>query len=184
MPSPLSRFKRIPEPQGATAEEQSSVYNTFYGQMPVPATQFATSVTALASLDIQPSVTPVWQAPIVNRANDRTGMISTGGIQSRTAPPPQMMDPVDSSKFQEQLIGPHVNYILNSAWYIDYPAASVMLGGMRNQGLSQRIPQLPTRTTGGPGPGSMRQAPRFKAVQTVPRYSTMPPTYPTASAQG
>lgn len=183
----LSRtsYKRIPAPGGANAQEQSSVYNTFYGQMPIPATAFAMSDTPLRSVDIQPSVrTTMSNASVVMRADRRNGILSTGGFAQRKEPTPQVLLPVDSSKFQEWLIGPQVDYTTNVDWYIAYPAATVMLGGQHNMAWSERTPQLPTRTTGGPGPASMRQAPRFKAVQTVPRYSTMPPIYPTASANG
>jgi len=170
-------FETQPRPEGATPEQQSSIYSGFYGDMPVPATQYATSVTALASLDIQPSVaTNTANAPVVQRADRKNGMLSTAGIQDRKATTPQNILPVYSSKFQPELIGPHVNYDQNNGWYIAYPAATVMLGGQHNLALSERVPQLPTRTSGGPGPGTMRQAPRFKSVQSVPRYSTMPPT--------
>jgi hypothetical protein len=175
------RYQRVPEAQGATAEDQSSVYDTFYGSLPVPATAYAMSETPLRSVDIQPSVrTVASNASVVNRNNRRNGMIATGGRQMYDK---QTMAPtiVRSSQFQDWLIGPQVDYYQNNCWYIAYPAATVMNGGKHNLALSQRIPQLPTRVTGGPGPGSMRQAPRFKAVQTVPRYSTMPPTFPTAS---
>jgi len=180
-----NRFKSIPEPQGMNAEQASSVYQDFYGELPVPATAYATTVTALQSIDTPPSIlTTAGNASVVQRANMRQGMIATGGRQSYQEPTPQIYDPVDSSKFQDWLIGPQVNYYQNNCWYIAYPAASVMLGGMHNLAYSERVPQLPTRTSGGPGPASMRQAPRFKAVQTVPRYSTMPPMYPTSSTNG
>ena len=180
-----SRFRRIPNPGGETPEDASTVYDRFYGSMPIPATAYATTESPLRSTEVQPSVrTVASNASVVQRANRRNGIISTGGRQMYETTTPPVYDPVDSSRFQEWLIGPHVNYVLNADLYIAYPAASVMLGGLRNQGLSQRIPQLPTRTSGGPGPATMLQAPRFKATQIVPRYSTMPPTYPTASAQG
>lgn len=180
-----SAFQRIPEPGGADAQEQSSVYEGFYGDMPIPATQFATAVTALQSLDTPPSVrTVASNASVVDRHNRRNGIKNTGGRQLRREPTPQMNDPVFSSKFQNWLIGPQVVYSLNDCWYIAYPAATVMLGGMHNMMWSERTPQLPTRTTGGPGPAAMLPSPRFKAVQTVPRYSTMPPMYNTSSATG
>lgn len=180
----LARYKRVPEPQGMSAEDASSVYDTFYGSMPIPATAFDTSATALSST-AQPSVrAPQWEAAVVNRRNRTNGIVSTGGMQSYETVTPQVYDAPDSSKFQPYLIGPHVDYILNAKWYIAYPAATVMNGGKRNQALSTRVDQLPTRATGGAVPTAMRPAPRFKAVQTVPRYSTMPPTYPTQSTQG
>jgi len=181
----LSRFQRVPSPGGENAQQASTVYEHFYGELPMPATAFATSATPLQSTDVTPSIrTVASNASVVQRANRRNGMVATGGRQMYDTTTPQVYDPVDSSKFQQWLMGPQVNYILNGCWYIAYPAASVMLGGLRNQALSQRIPQLVTRTSGGPGPATMLQAPRFKAVQTVPRYSTMPPQYPTQSAPG
>jgi hypothetical protein len=171
-------------PDPGSADRAASVYKDVYGELPIPATQFATSVVALKS-DYTPSVrTVASDSSVVERANDKDGMRSTGGMQQYTTTTPQVYDPPDSSKFQPILIGPHVNYSQNDKWYIAYPAATVMNGGKHNLAWSEKVPQLPTRTTGGPGPASMRPAPRFKAVQTVPRYSTMPPTYPTASSQG
>lgn len=179
-------YRAIPSgPDSATPQQQSTVYDKFYGQMPIPATQYAMSDTPLRSVDIQPSVqTAMSNASIVQRANQKWGMSSTGGYGSREEDTPQLNKPVPSSKFQDWLIGPQTNYSMNSMWYIAYPAATVMFGGQHNLALSERVPQLVTRTTGGPGPGSMRQAPRFKSVQTVPRYSTMPTSYKTSSAQG
>lgn len=180
-----SGYQRIPSPQGENAQQASSVYNDFYGQLPMPATAFVTSTTRLQSVDTPPSVrTVASNASVVQRANRRNGMVATGGRQEYETTTPPVYEPVDSSKFQPVLMGPQVNYYQNDCWYIAYPTATISLGTDRNQGLSERVPQLPTRTSGGPGPATMRQAPRFKAVQTVPRYSTMPPTYRTSSAQG
>jgi len=178
-----SAYQTQPEPGAVTPEMQSSVYDPQYGQMPVPATQFANVVSSLKSLETQPSVrTTAANASVVDRHDRRNGMISVGGRQSRKERLPQQNRPVTSSEFQRYLMGPHVNYDLNDCWYIAYPAATVMFGGMHNLALSERVPQLSTRTSGGPGPAAMLPSPRFKAVQQVPRYSTMPPVYPTASA--
>lgn len=162
-------------------EESVGVYEGFYGQLPVPATAYASSKTPLNSREFSPTVrTVASNASVVDRHNDLDGMIFTGGRESRPAFHPQINNPVLSSLFQRHLIGPIVNYILNYKWYIAYPAATVMLGGMHNMAWSEKTPQLPTRATGGPGPASMAAAPRFKSVQTVPRYSTMPTMYNTA----
>lgn len=180
-----NKFQRIPSPGSETSAEASTVYSGFYGELPVPATAYGTTVTALQSIDTPPSVrTVAANASVVMRADVRDGIRSTAGLQMYSTTTPQVMDPPDSSKFQSWLIGPHVNYIQNDKWYIAYPAATVMFGGMHNLAYSERVPQLPTRISGGPGPGTMRQAPRFKSVQTVPRYSTMPPHYPTESTKG
>jgi hypothetical protein len=180
----FSKYQRIPMPGGENAQEASSVYDTFYGQMPIPATAFASSETTLAS-SYPPSVlAPQWESSVVNRRARRKGIISTAGRQLRDADLPQRYNPIPSSAFQFMLTGPLVDYILNNDWYIDYPAATVMNGGKHNLALSTRVDQLPTRTSGGPTAATMRSAPRFKAVQTVPRYSTMPPTYPTQPTSG
>lgn len=178
MPSHRRRFGE------ATAEEASAVYDPEYGQMPIPATQFAGSVAALHSLDKQPSVaTSASNASVVDRHNMRNGIAYTAGDQAILPGTPQMYDSPYSSKFQPWYVGPIVNYILNGSLYrAGYPAATISYGTMRNLALSERTPQLPTRTSGGPGPSQMGAAPRFKRVQQVPRYSTMPPTYPTASS--
>jgi len=186
MPNILtSRYQRIPPPQGETAAQASEVYTGVYGELPMPATAFALSDTPLRSLDVQPSVkTVASNASVVDRHNMKQGMISVGGRQSYVGITPEIYDNVDSSKFQPWLIGPIVNYSMNDRWYIAYPAATVMNGGKHNMAWSERVPQLPTRTSGGPGPATMLPAPRFKSVQTVPRYSTMPPRYNTQSTQG
>jgi hypothetical protein len=108
------------------------------------------------------------------------GYIPTAGRKTREDETPQYNKPVLSSEFQKWLIGPQVNWVLNRCLYhAGYPAATISFGTMRNLALSERTPQIPTRTTGGPGPAQMRPAPRFKSVQQVPRYSTMPSMYPT-----
>jgi hypothetical protein len=185
-PSKASRFRRIPRPGGATPEEQSSVYSGFYGELPMPATQFATSVAALRSTEIQPSVRSSFSnASLVDRHNRRNGILSTAGRKLHKNPTPEYNKPVFSSEFQKSLIGPQVNYTINACWYAaGFPAATISFGTDRNLALSERVPQLPTRTTGGPGPAAMTPAPRFKSVQTVPRYSTMPSFYNTQATDG
>lgn len=184
-PSPASRFQRIPQPQGMDAQEAASVYEGFYGDMPVPAPAFVPSTTRLHSIDMPPSVrTVASNASVVDRHWRQNGIDYTGGRQSYPQETPQINKPVLSSGYQNWLIGPQVNYVLNDCWYIAYPAATVMLGGMHNLALSEKVPQLPTRTTGGPGPAAMLPSPRFKSTQTIPRYSTMPSMYNTQSQRG
>lgn len=181
-----STFARIPEPGSANAQEQSSVYEGFYGDMPIPATHFATSTATLKSVEVVPSVrTAMSNASVVRRADRRNGQIEIGGYQSREAPTPQYNKPVYSSEFQEWLIGPQDNYSLYACLYrAGYPAATISYGTNRNLGLSTRVDQVVTRSTGGPGPAAMGPSPWFKSVQTVPRYSTMPNMYPTQSSPG
>ena len=149
--------------------------------MPMPATQYATSVSSLQDLNIEPSVkTDFANASLVDRRNRMNGYHPTAGRQSYVGWTPQMNKPVPSSQFQKWLIGPQINYILNACLFrAGFPAATISLGTDRNMGLSERVPQIPTRISGGPGPATMLPAPRFKKVQQVPRYSTFPCMYPT-----
>ena len=184
--SAFTRFKRIPAVEGATPEQQSTVYNYFYGEMPIPATAFVSSTSSLHSHDIQPSVkTTFANASLVDRRNRMNGYIPTAGRQSYEDWTPQYNKPVYSSEFQKWLIGPQVNWILNRCLYrAGYPAATISYGTMRNLAFSERTPQIPTRTSGGPGPAQMTPAPKFRSVQQVPRYSTMPSMYPTQGSPG
>ena len=182
-PAPVNRLRPNID-RGTTPEEASSVYQGFYGEMPVPATAYAQNASRLQSVDVPPSLrTVASNASVVDRHNRRDGIVSTGGRQQYRTKDPQWNNPVFSSIFQRHLIGPQVDYTINTKWYIAYPAATVMLGGQHNMAWSEKVPQIPTRTSGGPGPGAMLPAPRFKSVQTVPRYSTMPTMYNTESTQ-
>ena len=182
-----TEYQRIPSPDSEDAQQASSVYQERYGEMPMPATRYATSEVPLYSTDVVPS-TPTREsnASVVARAPRFTGLRFLGGIATHLWGTPQMYKSPYSSKFQPELVGPHPNVQWNDAWYIAYPAASVMNGGLHNLALSERVPQIVTRQSGGPGPRTtqMTPAPRFNRVQKVPRYSTLPGVYPTASAPG
>jgi len=178
-------YNPIPEPDSETAQEAATIYQQRYGELEPPATQYVTSDTPLKSVDVVPSTpTSESNASVVKRALRTVGLRFLGGVQHREAPVPQMYDSPYSSKFNEILIGPHLSAQFNDKWYIAYPAASVMNGGLRNLGLSERVPQIVTRASGGPGPATMLPAPKFTRVQNVPRYSTLPQQYPTSSAKG
>lgn len=183
-------YQRIPDPQGMSGETASQVYyrtgGPAYGEMPVPATHFVSAVTPLKSLEVVPDVLAGHDtAGTVERRDKMTGYTPTAGRQSYPTETPQMAKPVQSSKFQDWLVGPMVNFVQNRFLYrCGYPAATVMNGGKHNLALSTRVDQLATRSTGGPGPSQMTSAPRFKRVQTIPRYSTMPRAYKTESAPG
>ena len=177
---PLGRLR--PNVTAESPEQAVGVYQGFYGEMPIPATAYVSNSARLASRDVSPTVrTIASNASVVDRHDRLNGLVYTGGRRANRERTPQYNKPVFSSAYQPVLFGPQVNYIINKAWYIAYPAASVMLGGLHNLAWSEKTPQLPTRTSGGPGPAAMMPAPRFKSVQTVPRYSTMPTMYNTAS---
>lgn len=98
---------------------------------------------------------------------------------------PQQYKEVESSKFQPNRVT-LLGWITNSAWYICYPAATVMNGGAHNLGISFRSPQISTRVSGGPGTPGMVQTrrPRYTKTQQVPRYPTNPLQYRTQSSNG
>jgi hypothetical protein len=178
-------YQAIPEPDSETAQEAATVYQQRYGELETPATHYVMSDAPLKSVDVVPSVaTTESNASVVKRALRTVGLHFLGGVQHREAQAPQIPDNVDSSKFNQILIGPHLSAQFNDKWYIAYPAASVMNGGLHNLALSERVSQLVTRASGGPGPATMMPAPKFTRVQNVPRYSTMPQQYPTSSAKG
>lgn len=181
-----NQYQRIPPPEGMTGEQASSVYQGFYGEMPMPATDYATSTSALKSADVVPSTpTVASNASVVTRVDKMTGYTPTSGRQNYKATTPPMYVSPYSSKFQPWLMGPQVNYVINTFLYrAGYPAATVMNGGRHNLALSTRVDQLVTRSSGGPGPAAMTPQPRFNAVQRIPRFSTRPKSYPTQSAQG
>jgi hypothetical protein len=183
--SRVNSYQPIPEPDGETAQEASTVYQQRYGELEMPVTQYVLSDTPLVSVDVVPSTpTNESNASVVKRALRTIGMRFLGGVQHYDTPVPQQYLSPYSSKFQQVLVGPHPNVAFNDKWYIAYPAASVMNGGLHNLGLSERVPQIVTRSSGGPGPATMLPAPKFTRVQNVPRYSTMPQQYPTRSAKG
>lgn len=178
-------YQRIPEPGAETAQESSSVYQERYGSLEMPATMYAMADTPLRSVDDVPSVaTRASNASIVNRFSRMVGLRFLGGVRQRETEVPPMYQSPYSSKFNPVLVGPHLFNQWNDAWYIAYPAATVMNGGKHNLGLSERVPQLVTRSSGGPGPATMGPSPRFSKVQKVPRYSTLPQQYPTTSTKG
>jgi len=183
-PQPTHPFQRIPQPGGESAQQASSYLGDFYGEMPIPDSAYVTSVTRMQSVEPPSVATVASKASVVDRGNRLNGIRFTAGRQSRAARNPQRYKPVPSSVFQQWLLGPKVNYIQNDDWYIAFPAATISFGTMRNLAWSEKVPQLPTRTSGGPGPAAMMPAPRFKSVQTVPRYSTMPTMYNTSPTSG
>lgn len=173
---------RIPTPQGTDATSAQEVYQGFYGELQPPATMYATSPSPLFSTDIVPSLpNSASNCSVVSARFGRAGLRYMGGWEPRQQPIPGAASTTAaiSSEFQPTLMGMQPNAVFNDKWYIAYPAATVMNGGRHNLGLSERVPQLNTRSTGGPGPAAMRPYPRFNRVQRTPRYTTTPRSYNT-----
>lgn len=126
--------------------------------------------------------TPVMSG-VVDRHERRDGIVNHYVYGSSQQLIPFPTPQVQSSAFQDRIIR-LFPWMINLKWYIAYPAATVMNGGKRNQGLSERTPQLSTRITGGPGYFLMGPRPQFRSVQNVPRYSSAPSQYKTKGALG
>lgn len=147
-----------------------------------PATSYADIQSPLTSYD-GPQIgysTPL-NAPIVDRHDNKDGMESHYVHGGHATPFQHPYLPPISSKYQQTLIGQLKVWLINKKWYIAYPAATVMNGGKRNQGLTFKTPQLNTRTGGGPGYAVMTPRPAFNRVQRVPRFTASPQTYNTTS---
>src|SRR5215469_3474185 len=128
--SRLNAYQPIPEPDSETAQEAATVYQGMYGELPMPATQYATSDAPIKSVDVVPSVqTRESNASVVKRAPRMDGLHFLGGVTHYDIPVPEMYKSPYSSKFNEIVVGPHLSAQFNDKWYIAYPAASVMNGG-------------------------------------------------------
>lgn len=155
-------------------------YNPGQTASPVnpPSTSYAETRSALKSVDAVPASYLGAQTGIVRRAFRLNGIDDHYVRGGETMRPGVLQWVPESSKAQQVLVRMWP-WSINRKWYIAYPAASVMLGGMHNLGLAEKSPQLATRTTGGPGPGRMGVRPRYVKVQNVPAFNTAPKTYGT-----
>jgi hypothetical protein len=166
-----------------TAGDIGDTFPYVYYPPPVspPATSYADISSPLTS-QTGPNIgysTPL-NAAIVNRHSSKDGIENDYIYGGYAEPYQHPYLPPTSSRFQQTLVR-LVAYSLNTKWYIAYPAATVMNGGKRNQGLTFKTPQLNTRTSGGPGQAVMGPRPTFNRVQRIPRYNSSPGTYNTRS---
>lgn len=156
----------------------------FEGDLTPPVTSYAGSYksTAIGSRGYSQGFSSAWtKAAVVQRRLRQNGLIysySHGGVTNSTRLPyPGSSDGfVRSSVFQRVFVTLHT-WTTNVGWFSGgYP---------RNLGWSFRTPQLQfnAQTNGGSGGARMTQRPMFNKVQTVPRYSTVPPAFPTTSAK-
>ncbi len=174
---------RQPGIQGQNAQQFSaSAAPPYHAELDPPATSYTHATSPVHSTDVVPGLGHAYEAPVVDARFHREGIDYAYSHGSRGTPVAQRTTVPESSKYQPSNVN-LFDYVINRGWYICYPAASVMLGGMRNQGLSERVPQLVTRNTGGPGTDRTRMTskPFYTKVQNVPRYSTLPQNYDTTS---
>jgi len=155
----------------------------FEGDLISPNTSYLRAVdqTAIGSRGFATAASTAWtRSPVVNRRNRQQGLIYNylfGAVRQATRLPyPGEADGmVRSSSFQQDFIQGVRGWTTNLGWFQGgYP---------RNLGWTFRTQQIRTNPTGGPTPSRMGQAPVFTRVQTVPRYSTVPPAFQTVSAR-
>lgn len=186
-----------PYPDGGYGARLNSSLATKHAEMPVPATDYATTRSALS--DRQPfEHQPITyrDSAIVSRIPRMLGLLfnwSWGGVDqgANTGSLPQpgnngLTGLVNSTQFQRILVQLH-DWQLNRRWYIAYPmAGAVFQGGNAVRGTypSFRAEQISANVTGGVGPGRMQPRPRFSAVQKIAKYNTTPRFYGTTSAMG
>lgn len=175
---------RQPGVQGINAETLSrKTAPPYHATLEPPATSYVDTDTPLKSQQPALASRPTQNASLVDSRFHREGLVYSYSHGSRPSGIPQQAQAPQTSKYQPTNTN-LFDYVTNLGWYICYPAASVMLGGLHNLGLSERVPQLVTRNTGGPGTDRTRMLgkPQYTKVQNVPRYSTLPQNYNTTSA--
>lgn len=124
------------------------------------------------------------RSAVVDRTPRRNGLLYNYAHGPEASPrglPMRATGQAESTVFQP-IINRLFGWIINTEWYICYPAATVMNGGQHNLGWSERTPQLPTKVTGGATNSRMTQRPQYKGVQNIPRASRLPMVYNTKSS--
>lgn len=172
-------------------DRAAAIYSGVYPELEKPATSYASTRTPLSATNpanveaAQLKLAAAAMPPIVDRHERRDGQLYEYAYGNIPVAVPQMPQAVFSSHFQPSLTTLHP-WMINTGWYICYPAATVMNGGKHNLGLSEKTPQVSTRISGGPGTTNqiMNSRPRFSKVQRIPRYPTGPSAYKTKSAGG
>lgn len=151
---------------------------TWEGDVPKPVTTYAAarSIATATRLSVPASTNRVGSS-VVSRRDRRNGnrfFYAHGGVMMPLAGPKPPNNGVWSSAYQRILV--HLfDWSTNDRWYEGgYP---------RNLGYTFRGLQPVTNATGGPTAAAMQQAPVFKRVQQVPRYSTVPKVYATKASR-
>jgi hypothetical protein len=178
------------------AERANASLEVYNAELVPPATSWATVKSPLATKGfVTPTIAPKMRAFFKDSRFRLDGIINAWawgsydmGKHSISLPGSGtgLVPTVRNTDFQTQLV--HLNdWQLNSKWYIFWNGTgSGMFSGSklpRYQYPSFRVPQISTRTSGGPGPVGMRMQPRprFTAVQRVNKYTATPRYYNTTS---
>lgn len=173
------------------AQRESASLNFYERDMPDFAPAMVNTPQPLQNrLNVPPSNVRTRAAVVsrVPRMNGLSYLWGYGGVNmsgSRKVPTSLDNGSVNSSQFQPVLQVLH-DYSRNTKWYIAYPNGAAVFQGsnpVRYEYYSMRVPQIPVRTSGGPGPITqhMQPKPRFSRVQRISRaiaqikyYSTLP----------
>lgn len=154
--------------------------------IPLPATAYVRSNAPLSNpYRPESGATIRSRSAVTSRKDLMWGILNQdihGGVNQAEGMPMIRTGGVRSTSYQPTLIGQIKFWTNNLYWYICYPAASVMQGGMHNLALSERTDQLKTIPTAGPGSAAMQSKPQWTKVQHIPRYSAVPATYNTTSS--
>jgi len=153
----------------------------YEGDLAPPETSYARAqdFTAFGSVQSPDSSTAFTRAPIVARRLRQNGLEYVYSMGGETRPvrlpyPGASSGNVWSSIFQTRL-NQLRTWTVNHGWYsAGYP---------RNLGWTFRTPQIKFNPTNGPTKAAMGPTPVFNRVQLVPRYSTVPRTYPTVASK-
>lgn len=190
-----SKQRGNPSPRGDYYANRSSAALDIYNAEPEkPATSYATSTAPGFSRYAPPTIRPKVRAFFKDSHWRLDGIInawSWGGVDqgANTASLPYgggMDGTVRSTQFQRTLIQLH-DWSQNLKWYIAWngTGGGVFSGSnpARYNYPSFRVPQINTRTSGGPGPVGVRMQPRprYTAVQRVPKYTVQQRYYNTTS---
>jgi hypothetical protein len=181
-----------PHPDGGYAARANSSLDTYNAELPVPATNYANSSSALSDhLGEQHATISNRNAAFVSAIPRMVGLVfnwawgaNDMGAFTESLPHASGVSPmVRNTWFQRTLVQLH-DWQINRRWYIAAPmGGAVFMGGnpVRSTYPSFRTEQISVNTSGGVGPASMGPRNRYTAVQQVPKYNTAPRYYSTAS---
>lgn len=180
------------------AERLNSSLSIYNAEPVVPATAYATTRIPLMSVYREPTVQPKMRAFFKDNHWNLAGIFNfwswgatNQGAYTASLPYGGGMDgTVRSTMFQRVLVQLHDWSLYPKLRQAGFPAtgSGMFMGSnpIRYTYPSFRVPQIDTRTSGGPGPvgTSMQPRPKFTAVQRVPRYTTQIRYYNTRSRLG
>lgn len=179
------------------AERANASLDVYNASLEPPATSYAGVKSPLNSRYAAPTIAPKVRAFFKDNHWRLNGLLNAWSWGSVNMKPYIVSLPgegaagltgvVRRSDFQTNLVQLH-DWQLNRNWYIAWSGtgSGMFQGsqGVRYQYPSFRVPQINTRTSGGPGPVGMQMQPRprFTAVQRVNKYTARPRYYNTRSA--